>query len=116
MAEADNMAAVIEQRRVEIDKIENIMRNINDIAKDINIEVQNQGEKLDRLDNHMRTAADNVKEANKELKEASHHQKKSCKCLIYIIILAMVAIGVVLYFIISAFTKNKSEPPAPKAP
>ncbi len=61
------MAAVIEQRRVEIDKIENIMRNINDIAKDINIEVQNQGEKLDRLDNHMRTAADNVKEANKEL-------------------------------------------------
>lgn len=39
MAEGDNMAAVIDQRRVEIEKIENIMRNINDIAKDINIEV-----------------------------------------------------------------------------
>jgi hypothetical protein len=38
-AEVDNMAAVIEQRRDEINKIENIMRNINDIAKDINIEV-----------------------------------------------------------------------------
>ena len=33
------MAVVIDQRRVEIEKIENIMRNINDIAKDINIEV-----------------------------------------------------------------------------
>ena len=64
------MAAVIEQRRDEINKIENIMRNINDIAKDINIEVQNQGEKLERLDMHVRTAAENVKEANKELQEA----------------------------------------------
>ena len=91
------------------------MRNINDIAKDINIEVQVQGEKLDRLDAHMRTAADNVKEANKELNEAQQHQKKSCKCLCYLIILGMAALAVVLYFIIDAFTKKKSEPPTPKA-
>jgi hypothetical protein len=44
------MEEVIKQRKKEIGQIESIMQNINAIAKDINVEVQVQGEKLGRLD------------------------------------------------------------------
>ncbi len=74
------------------------MRNINDIAKDINMEVQVQGEKLDRLDQHVRTAADNVAMANVELKEAKESQKKGNKCLWYLIIICVIALGLILFF------------------
>lgn len=67
IAETDNMAEVIQQRKKDIGQIESIMQNINAIAKDINVEVQVQGEKLERLDQHMRTAADNVVGAKGEL-------------------------------------------------
>jgi len=49
------------------------MQNINAIAKDINIEVQSQGEKLQRLDQHMITAATNVDAAKEELVQAQQH-------------------------------------------
>ena len=49
------------------------MQNINAIAKDINIEVQNQGEKLVRLDQHMVSAANNVEMAKEELTQAQEH-------------------------------------------
>ena len=61
------MEEVIKQRKKEIGQIESIMQNINAIAKDINVEVQVQGEKLGRLDQHITTAANNVSEAKKEL-------------------------------------------------
>ena len=57
------MEEAIRQRKKEIGQIESIMQNINAIAKDINIEVQTQGEKLVRLEDNMRTAASNVVEA-----------------------------------------------------
>lgn len=38
------------QRKKEIDQIQNIMLNINEMAKDINQEVYDQGKKLERLD------------------------------------------------------------------
>jgi hypothetical protein len=39
IAETDNMAEVIQQRKKDIGQIESIMQNINAIAKDINVEV-----------------------------------------------------------------------------
>ena len=63
ISETDNMEEAIRQRKKEIGQIESIMQNINAIAKDINIEVQTQGEKLVRLEDQMRTAASNVVEA-----------------------------------------------------
>lgn len=41
IAETDNMEEVIKTRKKEIGQIESIMQNINAIAKDINVEVQN---------------------------------------------------------------------------
>ena len=79
------------------------MQNINAIAKDINVEVQVQGEKLNRLDQHMITAANNVEAAKEELVQASNHQKKGGKCLLYLIIGCLIAIGIILTII---FTKK----------
>ena len=55
------------QRKKDIDQIQNIMLNINDMAKDINQEVYDQGKKLERLDQHVKTAADNIEKANEQL-------------------------------------------------
>ena len=59
----------------------------------------------------MRTAANNVVEAKKELAEAREHQRKGGKCLCYLIILGMIALGVILYFVL----RPKEKTPAPKA-
>ncbi len=40
------MSEVIEQRREQLDKIQSIMSNINQIAKDINVETFRQEESL----------------------------------------------------------------------
>ena len=105
IAETDNMEEVIKQRKKEINQIESIMQNINAIAKDINVEVQTQGEKLVRLDQHMTSAANNVQAGNEELVQAREHQKKGGRCLIYLIIACLIAIGIILT-IIFAGKKN----------
>ena len=76
------------------------MLNINEMAKDINTEVYEQGKKLERLDQHVKTAADNVEKANEHLIAANESQKKSGKCLWWLILIAIVAIALILYFTI----------------
>lgn len=95
------MEEVIKQRKKEIGQIESIMQNINAIAKDINVEVQVQGEKLGRLDQHMVTAANNVEAAKEELKQANEHSKKSGKCLWYLVIGSAIAIAIILAIVFS---------------
>lgn len=90
------MEEVIKQRKKEIGQIESIMQNINAIAKDINIEVHQQGEKLVRLEQHMVTAANNVEAAKEELVQADQHSKKTGKCLIYLVIGSVIIIGIIL--------------------
>ena len=72
------------------------MQNINHIAKDIAMETQKQGEKVKRLDEHMTNAAENTKGALVELHQAQTHQKKGAKCLIIILVIAIVIVGIVL--------------------
>ena len=64
------MADIIKEREEDIDKIEGIMMDINDIAKDIGIEIQGQGDKLDTLDTMVDKAVVNMKQGNKELDKA----------------------------------------------
>lgn len=78
------------------------MNGINEIAKDIATEVQDQGVKLDKvLDSHEQAEA-NVNRALSELKEAKIYQKKSSKCiwfLVSIIILCLIITGLIVYFV-----------------
>ncbi len=95
------MEEVIKQRKKDINQIESIMQNINAIAKDINIEVQTQGEKLGRLDQHMTSAANNVEGAKEELVQAEEHQKKGGKCFWYLIVGGVIVIGIIIGVIVS---------------
>ena len=67
MAETDYMDEVIKSRKKEIDQIETIMREINDIAKDMALETTKQGEGLKRLDANITVARDNAKEGLEQL-------------------------------------------------
>ena len=93
------MDNVITQRKADISNIANIMSDINDIAKDLAIETQNQGKKLAKIDEDITVADDNAKDALGELKEAEMHQKKSGRCmyfLVSIIMLCLIILGVIL--------------------
>ena len=46
------------------------MSNLNGLAKDLAIEVEDQGKKLEKLEGNMEAANKNTKDAVKELKEA----------------------------------------------
>lgn len=97
---------VINQRKEDINKIGDIMANINEMARDLAIETSEQGNKLGRLDQNMAEADNNAEEALDQLKKGRKNQKsagKCMKCLIAIIILALIAVGLIIYF---NFIKN----------
>ncbi len=76
------MTDIIQERTQTIDKIATIMKDINSIAKEINIETNVQGEKLVKVEATMGTAAENTRAATKHLTEAADTQRKSYKWLI----------------------------------
>ena len=49
------------------------MANLNGLAKDLAIEVEDQGKKLDKLETNMAAADKNTKAAVKELESAKKH-------------------------------------------
>lgn len=57
------MTDIIQERTQTIDKIATIMKDINQIAKEINVETNVQGEKLLNVETTMTTAADNTRAA-----------------------------------------------------
>ena len=59
-ADADFMQNVIGQRKQDINNIANIMSDINCIAKDLAIEVNDQGKKLERLDQNIKDVDQNA--------------------------------------------------------
>ena len=93
------MENIISQRKEDISNIANIMSDINSIAKDLAVETQDQGEKLARLDENMVVADRNASEALEELNQASVYQKKSGKCvyfLVSIIVVCLIIMGIFL--------------------
>mmetsp|Transcript_21257 Transcript_21257/g.18865 ORF Transcript_21257/g.18865 Transcript_21257/m.18865 type:complete len:230 (+) Transcript_21257:208-897(+) len=89
LEETEYMADIIEERQLEINKIDQIMGDVRDIAKDFALEVNDQGENLLNLDNNMEDVASNTKEATKQLKEANKRSKSNGKCLLIIALLIL---------------------------
>ena len=78
------------------------MANLNGLAKDLAIEVEDQGKKLVKLEENMEAADDNAAAAVKELKSAKKHQKTSSCCLRFLVIIIILALGisgVLIYFL-----------------
>ena len=93
------MENIISQRKEDISNIANIMSDINSIAKDLAIETAEQGEKLQRLDQNMIEADRNASEALDQLNQAKVYQKKSGKCMYFlvgIIVVCLIIMGIFL--------------------
>lgn len=92
--EIDMMHHVIEDRDKQINQIHNIFENIHGIAKEINVEVYQQGDKVKSLHTNVTDAAQNIKDGNGELVEAEKSQKSGCKwlaiCLAVLIIIIII--------------------------
>lgn len=94
------MAAVIDQRKEDINAIGDIMANINEMAGAIAHETAEQGEKLARLDDNMTDADKNVEDGVKELKQAAVHQKKAGRCMYFlvgVIFICIIILGIILF-------------------
>ena len=91
------MENIISQRKEDISNIAAIMNDINCIAKDLAVETQEQGDKLGRLDENMAVADRNASEALGELQQATVYQKKSGKCMYFlvgVILVCLVIMGI----------------------
>jgi t-SNARE complex subunit (syntaxin) len=96
LEEAEYMEEVIHERQKEIDKIDRIMGDVRDIAKDFCQEVNMQGDKLVDVDSNMSKVADNTAVATKQLKEANKRSKSNGKCLIVFAALVLCAVGALI--------------------
>jgi len=86
------------------------MANLNGLAKDLAIEVEDQGKKLEKLESNMEAANKNTKDAVKELKDAKKNQSSSSCCmrfLVCVICLSVGIAGVLIYFLF--IKKDKKE-------
>ncbi|KAL4236195.1 Syntaxin-12 [Mactra antiquata] len=93
----------IEARDMEIKKIENSVVEVNQLFKEINALVMEQGEKIDTIEQHVERAVNDVESGNVQLSQARTHmekarRKKICCCglLVAILLIAGVIITIVI--------------------
>lgn len=87
------MDEIINERQKEINKIDRIMSDVREIAKDFALEVNTQEYKLVDMDNNMGKMVGNTEEATKQLKEANKRSKSNGWCLLIIALLVLCAVG-----------------------
>ena len=96
------MAAVIGQRKDDINAIGDIMANINEMASAIAKETTEQGEKLARIEKNMTAANQNVENGVKELKQSAVHQKKAGNCINFLVGVIFICIIFSEYYSLAA--------------
>ena len=69
---------ILQHRNIEIDKISKKMNNLQELFKDLNIIVIEQGTILDRIDYNIDFAFENVKKGKKKITQANESHKGEC--------------------------------------
>ena len=69
---------IMKHREIEIDKISKKMNNLQELFKDLNIIVIEQGTILDRIDYNIELACDNEQKSKKNIIKANESHKGSC--------------------------------------
>ena len=99
--EADVNIDMIREREDALRQLESDIVNVNEIFKDLAIMVHEQGETIDSIEANVDHTHEHVEAANVQLQKAKSHlsaaRKKKC-CLILILFIAIIAIGLVIYF------------------
>lgn len=77
LEEAEYMDDIIDERQKDINKIERIMSDVREIAKDFCLEVNTQGDKIVQLDDNTQQTAINVAEAREQINQASRRSRSN---------------------------------------
>ncbi|XP_061425428.1 t-SNARE domain-containing protein 1-like isoform X1 [Lethenteron reissneri] len=85
----------IQVRHEAIQQLESDLLDVNSIFKDLASMVHEQGGTIDSIVHHVERASSNVEGANENLVTASKHQAKSRKKTCFIIIGAIVVLGII---------------------
>lgn len=99
----------IEARDMEIKRLENSVVEVNQLFKEINALVMEQGEHIDRIEDHVEKAVNDVGSGNKQLEEARENQAKARKkkvCCIGILVAVLLIAGVIITIVIVQSSNN----------
>ena len=69
---------IMKHREIEIDKISKKMNNLQELFKDLNIIVIEQGTILDRIDYNIEIAGNNISKGKKKIVQANESHKGQC--------------------------------------
>lgn len=98
--QVDFNTGLIHEREEAIREIEAAMTEVNEIYKDLNVLVIEQGERLDTIEDNMASADERVQEGVVQLKSAQKYQKsakkKICCLLVIVAIIAAVMVLILL--------------------
>lgn len=105
----DQDTDLLEELESDVNSIMNAMREINELFIKTMKELQSQKTKIFSAENLTAEAHNQMKKGNDELDKATAHQKKSGKCLVFIlIVILLIGVGIGLYFLIQ-YLKNKKK-------
>ncbi|CAL1269610.1 unnamed protein product [Larinioides sclopetarius] len=86
----------VKQRYGEVLKIENSLRELDDMLLSLSILINSQGEIIDSIEQHVLEASEDVRDGNKEMASAAKKKRKIRKKTLGIIILLIILICVLI--------------------
>ena len=96
----ESNAYFLENRKKDLLNIQQIAAQVNHLTKEMNENVQKQGEMLDSIEENIQETDKNVEKGLKDIKEISENQKKNKKticCIVWMILFVVFAICGVIF-------------------
>eukprot|EP00050_Salpingoeca_kvevrii_P006085 m.287348 g.287348 ORF g.287348 m.287348 type:complete len:280 (+) comp11757_c0_seq1:59-898(+) len=98
--------ALIEEREQGIQAIERDMMEINDIFRDLNTAVVDQGVILDHIESNMFSTSNNVERGTQELTKASHYQKKARNKMMCLLVIVAIVAAILVIVLVTTLKKK----------
>lgn len=114
----ENDKEMLQKRRKDLEIIHKTSKQIKEITDKMNTDLLEQGELLNDAEEKVGEAEENADKANENIEEANKLSKSNTKCMIFyivIIVVALAGIGLLVWGIIK-WTKNKKTEPAKTEP
>lgn len=90
---------MLAERKIGLERVENLMRDVHKVTTDMGIEVEIHKEKLVIVDKNVETAKDNVVDANDQLEEAVARAEATDKMMKYIFLCVFIFVIILLIFL-----------------
>lgn len=91
-----NQEIIVAEREKDIKALHEDLTEMHSIAQNVNIMIENQGEKLNYVDTKVSEAADLIDDGVEEIKIADTYHKKSVKKYWWVILVCVVAVAVII--------------------